>query len=68
MINMFKQAQNPQALFQQMLNQNPQMATSFAQLQNSTQGANPRDIAMQLAKQKGIPEEQVMQMFNNLRR
>ena len=66
MINSFKQAQNPQAMFEQILSQNPQMAQGFNALRNSTQGSNPRDIAMQLAKQRGIPEQQVMQMFNAL--
>lgn len=67
-LNMFKQAQNPQAMFEQMLSQNPQMANSLNQIRNSTQGADPRTVAMQLAKQRGIPEEQVMQMFNSLKR
>ena len=66
MLNMFKQAQNPQAMFEQMLAQNPQMATSLSQLRNSTQGSNPKDVAMQLARQRGIPEQQVLQMFNAL--
>ena len=68
MLNMFRQAQNPQAMFEQMLSQNPQMANSLNQIRNSTQGADPRTVAMQLAKQRGIPEEQVMQMFNSLKR
>lgn len=66
MLQMFKNAQNPQAMLEQMLQQNPQMATAFNQLRNSTQGSNPRDVAMQLARQKGISEEQVMQMFNSI--
>ena len=66
MLNMFKQSQNPQAMFEQMLAQNPQMATSLNQLRNSTQGSNPKDVAMQLARQRGIPEQQVLQMFNAL--
>jgi hypothetical protein len=66
MINSFNQAQNPQAMFEQILSQNPQMAQGFNALRNSTQGSNPKDIAMQLAKQRGIPEQQVMQMFNAL--
>ena len=67
-LQMLQQAQNPQALFQQMLQQNPNMASALSQLQNSTQGANPRDVAMQLAKQRGISEQQVMQMFNSIQR
>lgn len=66
MINAFKQSQNPQVMFEQLLSQNPQMAQGFNALRNSTQGSNPKDIALQLAKQRGIPEQQVMQMFNAL--
>lgn len=68
MLQMFRTAQNPQAMFEQMLQQNPQMATTLNQLRNSTQGSNPRDVAMNLAKQRGISEEQVMQMFNSINR
>lgn len=67
-IQMFQQSNNPQATFEMLLNKNPQLAASLQQVMNSTQGANPRDIAMQLAQQRGIPQEQVMQMFNNLTR
>ena len=67
-LQMLQQAQNPQALFQQMIQQNPNMAAALSQIQNSTQGANPRDVAMQLAKQRGISEQQVMQMFNSIQR
>lgn len=66
MINSLNQSQNPQAMIEQLLSQNPQMAQGFNALRNSTQGSNPKDIAMQLAKQRGIPEQQVMQMFNAL--
>ena len=68
MIQMLSQAQNPQAMFEQLLSQNPQMAQEFNAFRNSTQGSNPKDIAMQLAKQRGISEQQVMQMFNALNR
>ena len=66
MLNSFSKAQNPQAMFEQILSQNPQMAQGFNALRNSTQGSDPKAIAMQLAKQRGIPEQQVMQMFNAL--
>jgi hypothetical protein len=68
MLQMFQQSANPQAAFEMLLNKNPQLANSLMQLRNSTQGANPRDVALQLARQKGIPEEQVMQMFNSINR
>ena len=59
---------NPMQMFQQMLQQNPQMMSALSQIQNSTQGANPKDVAMQLAKQRGISEQEVMNMYNSLNR
>ena len=68
MFQMLRGAQNPQQMFQNMLQQNPQMSSALSQIQNSTQGANPRDVAMQLAKQRGMSEQEVMNMFNSLNR
>ena len=68
MFQMLRGAQNPQQMFQNMMMQNPQMSTALSQIQNSTQGANPRDVAMQLARQRGMSEQEVMNMFNSLNR
>ena len=68
MFQMLRVEQNPQQMFQNMLQQNPQMSSALSQIQNSTQGANPRDVAMQLARQRGISEQEVMNMFNSLNR
>lgn len=68
MFQMLQGAQNPQVMFQQMLRNNPQMSSVLTQIQNSTQGSNPRDVAMQLARQRGMSEQQVMNMFNSLNR
>ena len=68
MFQMLRGAQNPQQMFQNMLMQNPQMSTALSQIQNSTQGSNPRDVAMQLARQRGMSEQEVMNMFNSLNR
>ena len=68
MFQMLRGAQNPQQMFQNMLMQNPQMSSALSQIQNSTQGSNPRDVAMQLARQRGMSEQQVMNMFNSLNR
>jgi hypothetical protein len=68
MFQMLRVAQNPQQMFQNMLQQNPQMGSVLTQIQNSTQGSNPRDVAMQLARQRGMSEQQVMNMFNSLNR
>ena len=68
MFQMLRGAQNPQQMFQNMLQQNPQMNSALTQIQNSTQGANPKDVAMQLARQRGMSEQEVMNMFNSLNR
>ena len=68
MFQMLRGAQNPQQMFQNMLQQNPQISSALSQIQNSTQGANPRDVAMQLAKQRGMSEQEVMNMFNSINR
>lgn len=68
LFQMLRGAQNPQQMFQNMLQQNPQMSSALSQIQNSTQGANPRDVAMQLARQRGMSEQEVMNMYNSLAR
>ena len=68
MFQMLRGAQNPQQMFQNMIMQNPQMSSALSQIQNSTQGSNPRDVAMQLARQRGMSEQEVMNMFNSLNR
>lgn len=68
MFQMLRGSQNPQQMFQNMIMQNPQMSSALSQIQNSTQGANPRDVAMQLARQRGMSEQEVMNMFNSLNR
>ena len=65
-LQMFQQAQNPQMMFENLIKSNPNLANVLNQVKNSTQGANPKDVALQLARQRGISEEQVMQMFNSL--
>ena len=68
LFQMLRGAQNPQQMFQQMIQQNPQMMSALSQIQNSTQGSNPKDVAMQLAKQRGMSEQDVMNMFNSINR
>lgn len=68
MFQMLRGSNNPQQMFQNMIMQNPQMSSALSQIQNSTQGANPKDVAMQLARQRGMSEQEVMNMFNSLNR
>ena len=57
-------SRNPQQMFEQTVNQNPQLQNTFTQLQNTSNGASYEQIARQLAKQRGMSEEQLMQMYN----
>jgi hypothetical protein len=61
-----RMARNPQQMFEQTVNQNPQLQNTCAQMKNSSNGASFEQMARQLAKQKGVSEEQLMQMYNQL--
>ena len=69
-INMFMQflnnGGNPQQLAAQALQQNPQLKQVMEQLQNKSNGQSPRDIAMQLIKERGIDPSQIMQIANKM--
>ena len=58
--------QNPQAVLQMMLQQNPQLQQQLTVLKNMSQGKNPKEFFTQLARQNGVSEQnmaQLMQMF-----
>lgn len=57
-------SRNPQRTFENAVNQSPQLQNTFAQMKNSSNGASFEQMARQLAKQKGVSEEQLMQMYN----
>ena len=54
---------NPQAMFQQLSQRNPQAAQQVQQMMQS--GQNPKDIATAQLRQMGIDPEQLMRMMNN---
>lgn len=69
LMNAFRNAKNPQALLQQVMQNNPQLQQTMMQLQNSGGGSmTPEQMARQLAKQNGISDEQLMQMYNQFNR
>lgn len=69
LMNAFRNAKNPQALLQQVMQNNPQLQQVMTQLQNSVGGSmTPEQMARQLAKQNGISDEQLMQMYNQFNR
>ncbi|MBR4004213.1 MAG: hypothetical protein IKI95_09265 [Clostridia bacterium] len=50
---------NPQQAMQMLMERNPNTSKVMTQIQNMAKGQNPRDFAMQLARQKGIDPKQV---------
>ena len=68
LIQQFQRMKDPKGAFVQMMQNNPQYQQMFNQLQNSANGASAEQMARQIAKQRGISEEQLMQMYNSLAR
>lgn len=58
--SMMQGGMNPNKMLDMMMQRNPQAAQYMEQLKTS--GQNPKDIAMNLCKQHGIDENQVMEM------
>lgn len=63
MAQRLKASKNPQQLFQSMVKGNPQVRQIISQIQSGASNMNPRDIAMQLAQQKGIPQDEVERLY-----
>ena len=63
---MKNQGRNPQAILQMLMQQNPQVSQLMTQFKNMSNGQNPKDFIMQLAKQRGVNEQNMnalMQLF-----
>lgn len=58
---MVRGAQNPQAMLQSMVNQNPQMQQVMNLIRQS--GGDPKNAFYALAKQKGIDPNQILNML-----
>ena len=58
----------PDAMLQMLLQQNPQGRQTIDQLRNSSNGMSAEQIAKQLARQNGISEQQLMQLYNKLKK
>lgn len=55
---------NPQQILENLMQQNPNFRTIVQQMQNTSNGRSPKDMVMQMAKQNGMSEADVMQIFN----
>lgn len=67
-IAMKNSGKNPQAILQMLMQKNPQYSQMLSQLQNMSQGRNPKEFIMQLARQNGVNEQNLQalsQMFGN---
>lgn len=67
-LQMILGAKNPRQMAMDLMQNNPQFRQSLQALQNSGGGASFEQMARTIAQQKGISEQQLMQLFNNLNR
>ena len=65
MVQQMQQMQNPKQAFMNMM-QNSPASQQLQAIQNSSGGMSMEQTVRQLAKQKGISEEQLMQAYNGL--
>lgn len=59
LIQILQGTRNPEQFVNNMLNANPQM-------RNSTNGASYEDIAKQLAKQRGMSDEELQRLYSQI--
>lgn len=67
-IQMLQGTRNPEQFVNNMLNANPQMRTTIEQMRNSTNGASYEDMARQLAKQRGMSDEELQRLYSQITR
>lgn len=61
MVNLIKNAGNPQALLNNMISQNPQMKQAIQYVNDN--GGNPKAAFEKLAKEKGIDPIEIQKMI-----
>ena len=65
---MMQSGRNPQQVMQMLIQQNPQIQQTLSTLKNMANGRSPKEFFLQLAKQRGVNEQnlaQMAQMFGN---
>lgn len=60
-VNMMKTMRNPQAMLNQLSQSNPQVKELMTMLQTS--GKSPKDMFYQVAQEKGVDPEEVLNML-----
>ncbi len=63
-INLANKGKNPQQYMQMLLQRNPQYNQMLTQLQNMAQGKPMNEFVLQLARQKGVDNNTLMQLSN----
>ena len=58
-----KQGFTPEMAMNMLMQQNPQLKTTMAQLQNMSQGRPINEVAKQLCQQRGIDYDNIMRLF-----
>ena len=66
LLSLKNQGQNPQAIMQMLIRQNPQVQQNLAILQNMAQGKNPQEFITQLARQNGVSEQNLQEIMQML--
>ena len=63
MMNMMRNASNPQEMLQNMVSSNPQMKQVMDIVQKS--GGDPKTAFYNLAKERGVNPDEIIQMLNS---
>lgn len=63
-LSMLNKGMNPESVFNQMLQSNPQAGQLINQIKSQSGGCSPRDLAFQFAKQRGISEQNLMSLLS----
>lgn len=66
MMQFLNRGGDPRQLANDILQKNPQIKQVMEQMHNVTGGQHPKEIAMQLAKQRGIDPSQIMQIAKKM--
>ena len=59
-----QQGKNPQMVMQMLMQRNPNYQQAMQRVKNMTNGKNPQEFVMQLAKQQGVSKENLQAMQN----
>lgn len=57
LMSLKQRGMQPQQVMQMLMQQNPQLQQHLQTLQNMSQGKNPREFVLQLARQNGVGEQ-----------